>query len=156
MVLVSAGGLSRILVPLLGIVFFLLLMRNLSNPHPEQFRRPTHGMSLKGRDPLLQPEQGPKGKIVGPGEANRTSATLLALVRNNELDHMISSMRDLEATWNHKFNYPWTFFNDEPFTEEFKRRTQAETNATCRYGTTSPHPPFHTLFSDHPHRRTHP
>ena len=43
-------------------------------------------------------------------------------------------MRDLERTWNSKFNYPWTFFNDQPFTEEFKKRTQAETKAECRYG----------------------
>ncbi len=47
---------------------------------------------------------------------------------------MIQSMRDLERTWNSKFNYPWTFFNDEPFTEEFKKRTQAETKAKCNYG----------------------
>jgi mannosyltransferase len=47
---------------------------------------------------------------------------------------MLQSMRDLERTWNHKFNYPWTFFNDVPFTEEFKRKTQAETKAECRYG----------------------
>lgn len=47
---------------------------------------------------------------------------------------MIQSMRDLERTWNRKFNYPWTFINDEPFTEEFKTRTQAETKAPCRYG----------------------
>jgi mannosyltransferase len=46
---------------------------------------------------------------------------------------MVSSMRDLERTWNHKFNYPWTFFNDEPFTEEFKRETQKATSAQCRY-----------------------
>ena len=42
-------------------------------------------------------------------------------------------MRDLERTWNSKFNYPWTFFNDVPFTEEFKRRTSAETKAKCNY-----------------------
>jgi len=39
-------------------------------------------------------------------------------------------MRDLETTFNHKFNYPWTFFNDVPFTAEFKaavlRATKAE------------------------------
>jgi mannosyltransferase len=51
---------------------------------------------------------------------------------------MVSSMRDLEETWNHKFNYPWTFFNEVPFTEEFKRRTQAATNAECRYGMDGP------------------
>ncbi len=43
-------------------------------------------------------------------------------------------MRDLERTWNKKFNYPWTFFNDETFSEEFKQRTRKETKAECRYG----------------------
>lgn len=47
---------------------------------------------------------------------------------------MVQSMADLERTWNSKFNYPWTFFNDEPFTEEFKTKTQAQTKAECRYG----------------------
>ena len=48
---------------------------------------------------------------------------------------MLQAMHDLEATWNHKFNYPWTFFNDVPFTTEFKKKTQAATKAECRYGT---------------------
>lgn len=47
---------------------------------------------------------------------------------------MVQAMRDLERTWNSKFNYPWTFFNDEPFSEEFKRLTQKETKAKCNYG----------------------
>lgn len=42
-------------------------------------------------------------------------------------------MRDLERTWNHKFNYPWTFFNDVAFTDEFKRVTSAATKAQCFY-----------------------
>jgi len=57
------------------------------------------------------------------------------LVRNEELDGMIISMRDLEKTWNSKFNYPWTFFNDVPFSDEFKKATQKETKAKCNYGT---------------------
>jgi mannosyltransferase len=71
-----------------------------------------------------------------PNDPNsqRINATLLSLVRNNEVMGMVQAMRDLERTWNHKFNYPWTFFNDEPFTEEFKRLTQKETKAECRYG----------------------
>jgi mannosyltransferase len=63
----------------------------------------------------------------------RINATLLSLVRNEELMDLLPTMRDLERTWNHKFNYPWTFFNDVPFTEEFKKRTQAETKAQCSY-----------------------
>ena len=48
---------------------------------------------------------------------------------------MLQAMGDLERTWNHKFNYPWTFFNDVPFSPEFKKKTQAMTKAECRYGT---------------------
>ena len=47
---------------------------------------------------------------------------------------MVQAMEDLERTWNHKFNYPWTFFNDAPFTDEFKTKTQAVTKAKCFYG----------------------
>ena len=72
-------------------------------------------------------EPGPKGTA-------RVNATLLSLVRNREVDGIVQAMKDLERTWNHKFNYPWTFFNDEPFSEEFKRKTKAATGAECRYG----------------------
>lgn len=63
-------------------------------------------------------------------------------MRNEEIDGMIQAMGDLERTWNHKFNYPWTFFNDVPFTEEFKKRTSEATKAECRYGAIArpPHP----------------
>ena len=61
------------------------------------------------------------------------NATLLSLVRNSELSQLVQSMQDLERTFNHKFNYPWTFINDEPFTEEFKTVTRHNTNARCRY-----------------------
>ena len=75
-----------------------------------------------------------EGYAPGPAGLARINATLLSLVRNEEVEGMVQAMRDLERTWNSKFNYPWTFFNDVPFTEEFKRRTRAETQAECRYG----------------------
>lgn len=92
----------------------------------------------------------PEGMLVrategyAPGAAGtaRINATLLALVRNEELDQMLQSMTDLERTWNNKFNYPWTFFNDVPFTEEFKRKTRAATKAEVRYGTALSHIPL--------------
>lgn len=55
-------------------------------------------------------------------------------MRNEELSGMLQAMGDLERTWNHKFNYPWTFFNDVPFTDEFKKKTSALTKAETRYG----------------------
>jgi mannosyltransferase len=62
------------------------------------------------------------------------NASIISLVRNDELEGILASMRQVEASWNSKFNYPWTFFNNDPFTDEFKRRTQAETKMQCRYG----------------------
>jgi mannosyltransferase len=94
-------------------------------------------------EPNLEPSGEPDEPLVrvsgdnyAPGNLNsaRTNATLLSLVRNSELDDMISSMRDLERTFNHKFNYPWLFLNDEPFTDEFKRRISAETKAQVTFG----------------------
>lgn len=92
-------------------------------------------------DPMVDPIGEPEGMLhrtsprYAPGitDSDRISATLLALVRNEELEGMVEAMKDLERTWNHKFNYPWTFFNDVPFSEEFKRQTSAATNAECRY-----------------------
>jgi hypothetical protein len=43
-------------------------------------------------------------------------------------------MRYMEKSFNSKFNYPWIFFNDAPFTQEFMDKTQAETAAPCTYG----------------------
>jgi len=92
------------------------------------------------RDPTLDLTGEPEGPLWRADDyaadnpnAPRINATLLALVRNSEVEGMISAMRDLERTWNSKFNYSWTFFNDEPFSEVFKRRTQMETKAKCYY-----------------------
>ena len=50
------------------------------------------------------------------------------------MNDMVMTMRELEQTWNHKFNYPWTFFNDVDFTEEFKKAVLAETKAKVTFG----------------------
>ena len=138
MVLSQGSGIVRLITSFLLTITVVFLLYNFSSfsnsPGTSgKFVRPKHAGSLRGKDPLLNPEKGPGGKLWGPGEANRTSATLLALVRNEELNDMLTSMGDLERTWNHKFNYPWTFFNDVPFTAEFKRKTSAATKAECRY-----------------------
>ncbi|KAH8179657.1 glycolipid 2-alpha-mannosyltransferase domain-containing protein [Sarocladium implicatum] len=93
------------------------------------------------RDPNLDPTGEPEGKLhrtsdkykADAKDTDRIAATLLALVRNEEADAMARSMEDLEKTWNSKFNYPWIFFNDEPFTEEFKKKTKAATKAKVSY-----------------------
>lgn len=54
------------------------------------------------------------------GHSAKPRAALISLVRNSELPGLMQSMRQLEFQWNRKYNYPWIFFNDEPFSDEFK------------------------------------
>ncbi|KAF1918665.1 glycolipid 2-alpha-mannosyltransferase-domain-containing protein [Ampelomyces quisqualis] len=132
------------------ICIFVYLFVQISQTPPAKLRLPTGGGSKPGgfhhgqpdRDPLLDLSGEPAGPLrrvqgdnYAPRKADsaRINATILSLVRNEELDDMLQSMRDLERTWNHKFNYPWTFFNDKPFTDEFRRRTRDATNAEVRY-----------------------
>ncbi|PFH61283.1 hypothetical protein XA68_17796 [Ophiocordyceps unilateralis] len=118
----------------------LVIFRLFKMPSPEIHGPGERYLNFE-RDPNLDPTGEPEGRLrrVSPQYAPdskssaRIPATLLALVRNEEVDDMVESMRDLERTWNHKFNYPWTFFNDKPFSEEFKRKTQAVTKAKCNY-----------------------
>ncbi|OXV07039.1 hypothetical protein Egran_05195 [Elaphomyces granulatus] len=121
------------------ILLILFLVFEITKPFIPQYGKLGQGMK---RDPLLDPTGEPPGILqraedqdYSPESSNSTriNATLLVLVRNSELGELILTMRDLERTWNRKFNYPWTFFNDEPFTDDFKKLTQAETKAECRY-----------------------
>ena len=43
-------------------------------------------------------------------------------------------LRELEDRFNHKFNYPWTFLNEEPFNDEFKKCVPARCVAGCCAG----------------------
>ncbi|KAJ9647887.1 hypothetical protein H2199_001663 [Coniosporium tulheliwenetii] len=76
---------------------------------------------------------GSRGHFRSVGGRGRPRAALISLVRNSELEGIVQSMRQLEYHWNHKYNYPWIFFNDEPFSDEFKQATQNLTSARCYY-----------------------
>jgi Glycolipid 2-alpha-mannosyltransferase len=43
-------------------------------------------------------------------------------------------MRQVEDRFNHKYNYPWTFMNDEPFTQEFRLLTTGMASGEVEYG----------------------
>lgn len=62
----------------------------------------------------------PGYSILGMG--GKPKAALISLVRNQELEGIVQSMTQLEFHWNRKYHYPWIFFNDEPFSDEFKVR----------------------------------
>lgn len=64
----------------------------------------------------------------------RMKAAFVILTRNNELDALRKTIQQLEARFNHKFNYPYVFLNDVEFTQDFKDLTSGLTNAETNYG----------------------
>ncbi|KAI8906412.1 nucleotide-diphospho-sugar transferase [Gorgonomyces haynaldii] len=78
-----------------------------------------------------------KPKIIAPppppGE-ERANAVYVVFCRNSDLNGMVSSMQQLEASFNARYNYPYVFLNDVPFTDEFKQAMQKNTNASVKFG----------------------
>lgn len=74
----------------------------------------------------IRPPQDPK-------TYERESATIVALVRNNEVAKLRRTMMQLEQKFNRKFEYPYTLINDQPFTEAFKNKVRSFTNAEIHF-----------------------
>ena len=72
-----------------------------------------------------------------PAEINkapRAKAAFISLVRNSELEELRQSMEEFEYRFNRKYNYPWIFLNDVPFTDEFKKGVRKMTRAPIHFG----------------------
>jgi len=67
-------------------------------------------------------------------DTTRVNACFMVLVRNQELVGLKSSMTQLEARFNRRYNYPYVMLNDVPFTAEFKHEVQSMTSAKVEFG----------------------
>ncbi|KAJ1328075.1 alpha 1,2-mannosyltransferase [Microdochium nivale] len=69
--------------------------------------------------------------------ATRPKATFLSLVRNSELEDMISSIMQVESRFNEIaiHRYDWVFFNNEHFTDHFKATVVNATSGRCFFET---------------------
>lgn len=63
----------------------------------------------------------------------RENATLVMLVRNEEIKLALSSIRSLEDRFNRNYRYPWVFLNDKPFTQDFIEETSLMTSGHTFY-----------------------
>ncbi|KXN72199.1 glycosyltransferase family 15 protein, partial [Conidiobolus coronatus NRRL 28638] len=70
-----------------------------------------------------------RGKQIG-----KTKSAFVVLVRNKELKDWLDSMKELEDRFNHRYNYPYIFLNEQPFTQEFKDKVKKYTNAQVKFG----------------------
>ncbi|KAJ6596908.1 glycosyltransferase family 15 protein [Mycena vulgaris] len=70
-----------------------------------------------------------------PSQAGRkANAAIVMLARNNDLNGIVTSMKQMEDRFNKKFNYPYVFLNEEPFSEDFKTRVSGLTDSQVQFG----------------------
>ncbi|KAK9364785.1 nucleotide-diphospho-sugar transferase [Lipomyces kononenkoae] len=82
----------------------------------------------------MEPLHRRRRKIHCDPDPPRQNATLVMLVRNFEIDDALSSMRQIEDRFNRRYRYPWTFLNDEEFTQEFIELTSGMASGDTEYG----------------------
>ncbi|PFH61365.1 hypothetical protein XA68_17543 [Ophiocordyceps unilateralis] len=60
-------------------------------------------------------------------------AVLVSFALENDLPAVLSSVSQLEETFNSRYRYDWVFFSTHPLSEDFRRLTSNATKATCVY-----------------------
>ncbi|KAI8975702.1 nucleotide-diphospho-sugar transferase [Mycotypha africana] len=69
-----------------------------------------------------------------PDFKDKVRGCFVILIRNSELEGIVSTMHQVEKTFNNKFQYPYVFLNDDDFTKTFKNTVTAITNAKVSFG----------------------
>ncbi|KAJ6630475.1 alpha-1,2-mannosyltransferase [Mycena sp. CBHHK59/15] len=68
------------------------------------------------------------------GNATRANATFVMLARNSDVAGAVQSIRSIEDRFNGEHGYPYVFLNEEPWTDEFKKRISVLTKAPVEFG----------------------
>ncbi|KAJ7663939.1 glycosyltransferase family 15 protein [Mycena polygramma] len=64
----------------------------------------------------------------------KASAAIVMLARNGDINGVVQTVTEFEAKFNHKFEYPYVFLNEEPFSDEFKRAVRALPLSKVEFG----------------------
>ncbi|KAG6039659.1 hypothetical protein E4U41_002327 [Claviceps citrina] len=90
---------------------------------------------------LLIPLHSPvKGHSLSPASAldSTPRAALVTLAHENDLEPLLSSMSQLEDSFNNRYKYDWVFFGVETLSDRFRQLTSNATAATCIYEVAHP------------------
>ena len=108
----------------------------------------TQGTSLISEHPATLPVTSTKSQTIPPVDVRidpaldpstgRANATFVVLARNRDISGIEASMKSIEEKFNQKHNYPWSFFNDAEFSQEFKDRVLKMTKADVQFGLVPP------------------
>ncbi|CAH0023313.1 unnamed protein product [Clonostachys rhizophaga] len=76
--------------------------------------------------------------VVPPPSESSPRAALVALVEESDLSDLGVSIRQLEESFNSRFQYPWVFFSTKPLNEDFREVVSAATTSACFYEVITP------------------
>jgi len=65
---------------------------------------------------------------------HRANATFVMLARNSDVEGAAQAVRGMEDRFNRNYNYPWVFLNEQPFTNDFKRRVSFLASGDVHFG----------------------
>ncbi|ANB14870.1 alpha-1,2-mannosyltransferase KTR1 [Sugiyamaella lignohabitans] len=64
----------------------------------------------------------------------RANATFVTLARNEDLEHLLPSIRSIQDRFNSRYHYDWVFLNNKEFSDEFKILTSRLITGEAKYG----------------------
>jgi mannosyltransferase len=82
---------------------------------------------------LIQLSSFVHGLAISSAADQRPRAAFVSLAHETDLPAVLSSISQLEETFNHRYHYHWVFFSTQPLSEEFRRQTSNATGAICIY-----------------------
>ncbi|KAK7679002.1 hypothetical protein QCA50_017946 [Cerrena zonata] len=122
-------------------VFLIIGLHSILSFTHEEYGRATSISNIKAQLPWSAGstlEEIPDKYYIAPEhnvtQPRRANATILMLARNSDADSAVKSVRELEDKFNRKYKYPWVFLNEEPFSEEFKKRISNVASGEVHFG----------------------
>ena len=64
----------------------------------------------------------------------KVNACIIVLINNRNFGNFSKNLILFEKNFNHKFNYPYVFFNNEEFSSEVKKEILSITKAKVEFG----------------------
>ncbi|KAH0522856.1 hypothetical protein TsFJ059_006643 [Trichoderma semiorbis] len=82
---------------------------------------------------LIQMSSFVHGLAISSATDQKPRAAFVSLAHENDLSALLSSISQLEETFNYRYQYHWIFFSTQPLSEEFRQQTSNATGAVCFY-----------------------
>ncbi|KAJ1847782.1 hypothetical protein LPJ70_001359, partial [Coemansia sp. RSA 2708] len=130
-----AYDLRSILFVVVAVIGAVVVLRDLrydfdfvSDMRAAELARRTQEVTTTMTSTVLQTEKTMVTETVQAAAAQppteRASAAFVILTRNKDLKELRETLAQLEDRFNRRYQYPYVFLNNEPFSDDFKEKIQ--------------------------------